>query len=311
MACALNTAIGASPIKAVWIYDRVICSGLGDRLGAMLTVAALASVSNVKVEMEWCSSEKSRVHGNVHAFIPQWTGFNYSLSEFKSKFQIPFNIEIVDHFTDKTRPSVSFTGNELAAEEGLDQVYTTASRTTRLLKPTHPLDFIRAYHVVGSQFAERHPTNLSAPYVVLHVRAPGHNSYAPRYERDLSMFCTLKILRKTLALGHTILVISDDLSFARAALSPYNETETLVFTNGTAFEDMGLLLNAIGIIQHAPTGYSSYSNVPSMARGIPLINTYLGQDHRYSILDKVPDEFYTCYERKQFVRRLMGRIGLV
>ena len=283
---------------SVWVYNRTICSGLGDRLGALLTVAALARISNVDVEMEWCDGDLSRVYGNVRAHIPEWHGFNYSRVEFLDAFGVPSNIRLVDKFTERGRPSVSYVGGELPAEEARDQVYTLASRTTHLHKPAHHDDFVRAYHVVGAQLAPRQPTTHG--YVVLHVRAPGKNSYAPRYVRDPGLFCTRRILSAILRRDYPVILISDDLAFAQEAVAPH----VLPIANGTAFEDMALLLGALGIVQHSPTGYSSYSSVPAMARGIPLINTYKGEDHRYRLFDELPSEFHTCAQRKRFLKRL-------
>ena len=183
------------------------------------------------------------------------------------------------------------------------QVYTTASRTTRLQKAVHPDDFTRAYHIVGAQLAPRVQPERG---VVLHVRAPGDNTYAPRYERDPSLFCTLKVLSSVLKRGHKVVVISDDLEHAWGALQPHSDM--LTFSRGTAFDDMAVLLGATGIVQHSPTGYSSYSSVPAMARGIPLLNTYMGDDHRYSSFLEMPKEFHTCAQRKRFVRRLATRV---
>ena len=217
--------------RPVWIYDRTICSGLGDRLGALLTVATLAHIASVDVEMEWCGGELSRVYGNVRTHIPEWYGFNYSRVEFLDAFGVPTNVRLVDQFEDRSLPAISFVGNELPAEEGRDQVYTLASRTTHLSRPVHSDDFTRAYYVVGSQLAPRQP-QTTGPYVVLHVRAPGKNSYAPRYVRDPTLFCTLKVLESVLRQGHTVILISDDLDFATAAIAPH----ILTVSNGTAFE---------------------------------------------------------------------------
>ena len=40
--------------------------------------------------------------------------------------------------------------------------------------------------------------------------------------------------------------------------------------------DFAVLLNATAIIQHATNAWSSYSSVPAMIRGIPLLNTWIG-----------------------------------
>ena len=293
----MGAAIGMA--AEIWVYDRTICSGLGDRLGAMLTVATLAHIAGVQVEMEWCSLEEGRNYGNIKEHIPTWVGYNYSLTEFEGAFWLPRNVRWVERFSDTTRPKVSYVGNELPAHEALDQAYTTASRTTRLHKTVHPDDFIRAYYIVGAQLAPRVQPERN---VVLHVRAPGVNNYAPRAVRELSFFCTRKVLASVLRAGYEVVVVSDDLQHARDVLEPY--VDALTFVDGAPFDHMAILLGALGIIQHCTMGYSSYSSVPAMARGIPLINTYKGEDHRYVLFQDVPKEFHTCAQRRRFIKRL-------
>jgi hypothetical protein len=50
------------------------------------------------------------------------------------------------------------------------------------------------------------------------------------------------------------------------------------------FTDLQLVLNSAAIIQHAPSGWSSYTSVPAIAyqaESIPLINTYSCLKHKY------------------------------
>ena len=315
-ACGAHLAFPLDPPvnRPVWIYNRTICTGLGDRVGAMLTVATLAYISNVDVEMEWCGDPK-RTYAHMNTFMPQWVGYNMPLQEFKKTFKIPANIRLVDTFTNNSAPSVSYTGNELAAEETMDQVYTLASRTTRLVKPVTKEDFIRGYHVAGSQFQSRITNAVvgsSGHYVVLHMRA--FDKSTPHWwDWNPASYCTHRALSMVLKHGYSVVVISNDLQWAHKALHPHNDTPGVTFSNSSAFQGMSLLLNAVGIIQHAPQGYSSFSNVPSMAHGIPLLSTFKGEKHRYfwyNELGEVPPEFFHCMQRKAFMQRLASRFGL-
>ena len=82
--------------------------------------------------------------------------------------------------------------------------------------------------------------------------------------------------------------------------------------NSGPYDDFSLLLSAEGIIQHSPPGYSSYSNVPAMAKGIPLLSTYEGRGHRFSTLissgSDLPVEFHRCRRTKRFVSKVSERI---
>ena len=82
--------------------------------------------------------------------------------------------------------------------------------------------------------------------------------------------------------------------------------------NGTVAEDMRLLLGAAAIIQHASEGWSSFSSVPAMAKGIPLLNTFSGDGHRYDLFHAnghVPAEFYRCRQTRRFVDIVWARLS--
>jgi len=291
----------------VWRYNRTICTGLGDRLGAMMTVATLAYISNVEVEMEWCG-DPSVIYPNLRTYVPDWVGFNYPLDTFLQTFEIPKNVRLVKRYSTDFLPEVSYTGNELVAQEARDQVYTLAWRTTRIGHAAEYNDFVRAYHVVGAQFKSKGHRQLQGSYFVLHMRAWDANTFA--YGWDPSLFCTHKVVSSVLKHGLKVVVVSNDLIWARETLQPLKR---LSFFNGTAFEDMALLLSADGIIQHAPPGYSSYSNVPAMAKGIPLISTFKGQYHRFKLhleSGEIPSEFYTCSTRGAFSKRVVEKLKL-
>jgi hypothetical protein len=105
------------------------------------------------------------------------------------------------------------------------------------------------------------------------------------------------------------MVIGNNLEWAREEL----QSHSITFPEGSAFEDMSLMLSAIGIMQHAPRGYSSYSSVPAMAKGIPLLSTYKGPHHRWQNLrqaGELPSEFYTCGAQKAFLARVVERLKI-
>ena len=91
-------------------------------------------------------------------------------------------------------------------------------------------------------------------------------------------------------------VISNNHSFSMQWLRSLPFSVQLVHSQ-SAFQDLALALSATAIVQHSATGWSSYTSVPAMARGIPLMNTYDGQNHRFDLFAKygeVPREFHSC-----------------
>ena len=120
------------------------------------------------------------------------------------------------------------------------------------------------------------PVSMSK-FVVLHFR--GGDKTEP-----LSHFNTVEVLRRIP--DHVpVVVVTDDDNLLDAVLSiaaPYAAKITrlrpLPDELANRMRDFAVLLNATGIIQHSKNGWSSYSSVPAMIRGIPLLNTWLGHD---------------------------------
>lgn len=61
------------------------------------------------------------------------------------------------------------------------------------------------------------------------------------------------------------------------------------------------------LVQHAWGGWSSYSSVPALASGVPIINTFRGQPHRYNLFENqggLPSEMYRCSQLSRFTYAL-------
>ena len=295
--------------RQAWQYHRAVCTGLGDRLGAMLTLAALAYSARTMVEMEWCSAPPLDVLERIRPTIPGWAGYSYPLDSFLRAFTTPSNVRLIaaPGFA-PDGPKVSHHGNQQPAEEGRDQLYSLAWLTTRLRDPVEGADFARAYHVVGAALQARSPPRAQRPYVVLHMRALDTNT-PDFYGVTQAYFCTRQAVKALVERGITVLVISNNVEWAAADLGEDSGAVVLPPT-ATAYDDMSLLLSADGIIQHCRF-YSSFSSVPAMARGIPHINTYSGPTHRYELFREagsLPAEFHTCSEQDLFVNRIVWRI---
>jgi hypothetical protein len=109
----------------------------------------------------------------------------------------------------------------------------------------------------------------------LHFR--GSDKNAP-----LAEFNTAEVLRR-IPVHVPVVVVTDDHTQLHELLSttaPYvaNVTFSCSLRDEAAKRlcDFALLLNATGIIQHSTNAWSSYSSVPAMMRGIPLLNTWIG-----------------------------------
>jgi hypothetical protein len=312
-----------------YVYDRAVCTGLGDRVGAMMTLATLARMHNVDIVFRWCG-DPSEVFSRLHKHIPKWHGYDYNLTEFQERF-LPssFWITIVtpelskDH---KESPNkILWQGLSVPAESGLDQAYTTAWKTTQI--PGKPvLDgeiFKQTYRLIARSVMlhtlskNQHVISQHHPYIAVHMRGPDDNSYNPytgSYDA-LDHYCTRKVLKRVLKTvpNAKILVVTNNIPWTQGLL----QSKMLNIISGTsAFDDFALLLGASAIVQHAIFGQSSYSSNAATMTGVPLITTYnrkLNPHHLNSLehYGKIPDEFHDCTQLKTFLSKTKKRLNLV
>ena len=294
-----------------YLFDRAICTGLGDRVGTMLTLAALGRSHSAKVVFRWCHDGKE-ISSRMLPHIPAWHGYdNYSLPEFKTRFFPPSEVVLVERITHEHQklPRVQWSGVGIPAEQGSDSVYTIAWKTTRLgYMPISAHKFKTSYQAVARPFAAQafDLQNRNNTYIALHLRGPDNNTYWPPDGAwdDLTLYCTGKVLRKLLALNVTLVAISNNKEWANTLLGGRLAVREFV----SAYDDFSLLLGATGIVQHAWAGWSSFSTVPALASGAPLINTFRGVPHRYGLFraqgGALPSELYDCTQIDEFVHRV-------
>ena len=73
-ALLFSLLLSATALGQDFLFDRAICTGLGDRVGTMLSLAALARHHSTTVAYLWCS-DPSVVYPRVSQWIPRWTGW--------------------------------------------------------------------------------------------------------------------------------------------------------------------------------------------------------------------------------------------
>ncbi len=145
-------------------------------------------------------------------------------------------------------------------------------------------------------------------YVLVHFRAPDNNTFTVRGHE--SAFCTRSVLQDLHAARVYLKVISNNHSFSMQWLTGLPSMHMV--HSKSAWEDMTLALSAAAIVQHASEGWSAYTSVPAMARGIPLINTFAGHQHKFDLFSqygKIPSEFYACRQMQAFVRGAVSAMG--
>ena len=298
----------------VWLYDTPICTGLGDRLGMILALSALSSLhsSTSVVYMEWCT-DPQRVTLNDPQFkrwIPHWTGWDYPIETLRQAFSLPANVRL---FVTGRRPAkfdgLVMSSGPVPALQGMPQTSTLYCNTLRMMqeKIWSTQECVNAYREAGDQVEPRGVKVVSLPYVLVHFRSPDNNTC--QEGRNEIPFCTQAVLRELHAAGVFMKVVSNNHSFSMHWLRDLPSME--IVHSSSPFKDMSLALSASGIVQHASEGWSAYTSVPAMARGIPMINTFTGNGHRFDLFasyGEVPREFYACKEKNSFVRKVVRRM---
>jgi hypothetical protein len=118
----------------LYLFDRHICTGLGDRVGTMLSLAALARVEKASIAYLWCK-DPSVIVPDQRVLMPKGIGFNYSLDEFQSRFKPPSEIVFVDDLSQpelQGLPRVIWKFLPLPAEQGSDSIPQNGWLTMRL-----------------------------------------------------------------------------------------------------------------------------------------------------------------------------------
>lgn len=309
-----------------FMYDRTVCTGLGDRIGVLMTLATFSQLYHKTIYFKWC---EDALHFDGLRQLAVGDGYDYNLTEFKERFwgfrgvvllnkseadsfeTLNSHIKIIDHFHSK-----------VSANEGFDHIYTTSFKTTKLFQ--HHADghmFIKSYRVVASKLLmysvlknqDIIMKNGRGKYIVLHMLG---NAYAPfkacQYEPGL--YCTGQVIKKIIKHLQelnmqlpTVYAISNNVSWA---MSLIKHSKIHFMTNTSAYDDFALLLGATAIIQHANRGWSSYSSNPAMMSRTPLLTTFkeTNQNHRYAFFKQhgpLPVEFYGCSNVDSFLHELV------
>jgi len=161
-----------APVRGnAWVFDQDICTGLGDRLGIMLTLSTLAHLENTTIFFEWCmDATKAGSQNPLHyKFIPEWIGWEYSLHEFQQKLSLPPNLIVTHQFTDSimSLPRVT-TQHEIPAIQAIPFLYTMGHRSMYVGRPvSNSSQFTEVYQAIGAKLI-----SSQGPDLVIHVRGP-------------------------------------------------------------------------------------------------------------------------------------------
>lgn len=259
-----------------FLHDRPASTGLGDRFGVYLCVAALARISNSLCYSYWRNDAKS----GPHRF--------YRWDIVRDAIRLPSNLRILDECSFRTLYDsqglelrrIRYSGNELPSDEGYDCVYPLAHRALTFAdSPVSQTDMENAYVQVSREWSIE-MTNRSMtfpdPYVAVHLRGQDKRTQFLTLQNDFQTHHVLANIPD----GLTIIAVTDDEELATYYLNRYPQAlrlpDDLSSREENDLRSLGILMRAKAIVQHAENGWSAYSSVAAMARGIPLINTYTG-----------------------------------
>jgi hypothetical protein len=297
-------AMGGS---SVWLYDKPICTGLGDRLGLIISLSALASLNNNStVYMEWCTVPERAVLTNpvFMRWVPKWTGFNYPLDKLQQNITLPSNVVlfVTGELPRNVNPGQVISPGILPAWQAIPMNSILYCRSLTITSASWTdKECLQAYRQAGGQVKPlMDEKEKDIPFILVHFRAHDDNTAMVPY--NTSAFCTKDVLRELHALGGYMKVVSNNHRLSMKWMRGL-PSMNVVHTQ-SPYMDMKLALSAAAIVQHAPHGWSSFTSVPAMAKEIPLINTFTGADHRFNLFSEhngLPPEFYSCQRMKDFI----------
>ncbi len=134
----LSSLLIASNRAQDFLFDRPICTGLGDRVGTMLTLAALARHHNATVGYLWCE-DPSVIYPRIRSGIPRWSGYDYNLTEFKARFRPPPEIIFVSDLADpglQRLPKVVWGQGHTPSPLNKARIPSQTSPTSRCVSPS-------------------------------------------------------------------------------------------------------------------------------------------------------------------------------
>ena len=283
-----------SQMPASFLFERDICTGLGDRLGLVLTLATFARLEDAVVVFPWCEDPAS-VLPRLTAGIPTWRGYNFSLAEFQRRFELPKEVAMVRNVTSEHwgLPRVRWENVGVQAEHGSDSVYTVAWQTMRLGRAdVNASEFAWAYKRIGVVLASK--WRRREPYTVLHLRGPDVNT-PDAYDHDPSAFCTGKVVRRLQ--GLKFIAISNNCTWANDLMGGHLRVSC---DHSEPYDDLGLR------DRPACVGRMVLVQLGAGACGINSHNHHVpGHPVPTRTLPGAgPPEMFACKRREAFVRRV-------
>jgi hypothetical protein len=279
-------------VDTICLFDRDICSGIGDRLLAIFSAYTIAILNNKSMVARWCG----------HAIQDR----SYPLEILKTYLDLPAGLTLLvdqefDSF-EKQNPmlqKISYENQELKAFSAYDGVPSLAFKTMTLLGGMHITRtmFEGAYYDWTKQIKQcnaKCALPKSQTYFALHIRQGDksfeHGSRPFIHGANNPLFCTHEALVLASKTNMSTYFISDDVDLINSEVmsnyDPYGVKKWI--SVGGLYCELCMMLHSKGIIQHSPLGWSAFSAVAAFAAQIPLLNTWRGSS---------PDENHPHFHR--------------
>ena len=288
----VSTNMSRGGVDTICLFDRDICSGIGDRLLAIFSAYTIAILNNKSMVARWCG----------HAIQDR----SYPLEILKTYLDLPPGLTLLvdqefDSF-EKQNPmlqKILYENQELKAFSAYDGVPSLAFKTMTLLGGMHITRtmFEGAYYDWTKQIKQcnaKCPLPKSQTYFALHIRQGDkrfeHGSRPFIHGANNPLFCTHEALVLVSKTNMSTYFISDDVDLINSEVisnyDPYGVKKWI--SVGGVYCELCMMLHSKGIIQHSPLGWSAFSAVAAFAAQIPLLNTWRGSS---------PDENHPHFHR--------------
>ena len=251
-----------------FIYKRPLNTGLGDRLGVLLGLSTIGNIYNKKVHYCWSNSQfwgEARI---------------YDIDIIKKNVTIP-NI-VIDNKkinNDDFFELIHNKGGKIPCGGAYDCIPDLIPYTfdnISVVNMDNIQKFVNAYFEVGKKFDITLGDIPEKDYIALHIRGADKRQLTPGcYNREFVNNTSNIVNLVSKKFNLPVIIFTDDIEFKKVFIIN-NELEYInIFTSKTERDlyDLKLIMNSKCIIQYSPLGWSSYSNIASLLRKVPLMNT--------------------------------------
>lgn len=245
------------------IYKRRLHSGLGDRFGVLFGLITIATIHNKKLYYVWSNGRRhDRIYDlkmiNKYVKLP-----NTVLQDKDDHNPKNYFMELIHRKGGKIKCSSAYDCIPDLIPHTFDNVSIADNKID---------SFKDAYYKTLENVDVTIGTLPNEKYIVFHLRGTDKR-YKNQHKDVVNTVKIINDISNTLNLR--VIVLTDDHELKRLFKINHELQYENPFTSKTEKDlyDFRLMMHSVCMIQYSPLAWSAYSNVASLTRKVPLINT--------------------------------------